>query len=453
MGRRQALSTVGGPVRTKGPERETALLRRALDVPTGEEWRRLTHAFHAYPARMHPDIAARLIQALARPGDRVLDPFVGSGTVLVEALLAGCRGFGVDAHPLAVRIARIKTALWPQADLELLRAEATRVGEAALELARTRGRAPGSERLSRPSEARWFQPHVRWELSNLLAGIASVESSRVRDALEMALSSMLVKVSNQAADSQLAAAPPSLARGFTSRFFVRRAGELATQLGALAAAAPERAFPPRIQEGDARRLRGIGPESVRLIVTSPPYLGTYDYLAHQALRSGLLGIGTRRAAETEIGSRRAATDPERAIATWRDDLLAVLSEMARVLQRGGHALLLIGTSRVGDRLVDSQVIIEELAPRAGLDAVAIASQSRPDRAPVGTQREDGAERPEHLVWLRRPEGAGSESVRGGGAGPRRQAAPRRAGPATPRTGGPAAGRAGGPAPPRGKRGA
>lgn len=399
MRQKRALSSIGGPVRARGPEREVALLRHALDVGAAD-WRRMTHGFHAYPARMHPDLPARLIAALARPGDRVLDPFTGSGTVLVEALLAGCRGLGVDAHPLAVRIARVKTALWTPPELELLREEATRIGEQAHELARSRGGALSPARRFPPQEARWYQPHVRFELSNLLSGIEGVESSRARDALEMVLSSMLVKVSNQSSDSQLRTEATSVARGFTSRFFVRRAAELATWLGELAAAAPAGAASPRIREGDARRLTGIGADSVRLVVTSPPYLGTYDYLAHQARRAVLLGISTRRAAEAEIGSRREARDPDEAIAVWRADLAAVLGELGRVLVPEGDALILIGTSRVADRIVDSAALLEELAPAAGLAAVALASQDRPDHAPAGVAREERG-RPEHLVWLRK----------------------------------------------------
>jgi hypothetical protein len=149
----------------------------------------------------------------------------------------------------------------------------------------------------------------------------------------------------------------------------------------------------------------VGDRGVQLVITSPPYLGTYDYLAHQARRATILGIGTARAAAAEIGSRRAATEPEEAILRWREDLAAVLAEMERVLVPRGHALLLIGTSRVGEELVHSDAILEELAPRAGLEVVAVASQDRPDRGPSGTASQ--STRPEHLVWLRPSAGAPS----------------------------------------------
>ena len=70
----------------------------------------LTHGFHAYPARMHPAIARTLLGELSvGPGSRVLDPFCGSGTVAIEAMIAGWRAHGSDLDPLALRLARVKT--------------------------------------------------------------------------------------------------------------------------------------------------------------------------------------------------------------------------------------------------------------------------------------------------------------------------------------------------------
>src|SRR5262245_23697815 len=109
---RRALTNVGGAVRLEGDPVTAELLSRALDVPTSAEAeaeaRAHVHGFHSYPARMHPQTARRLVEALSSPGAVVLDPFCGSGTVLVEARLAGRAAVGVDANPLAVRLARLK---------------------------------------------------------------------------------------------------------------------------------------------------------------------------------------------------------------------------------------------------------------------------------------------------------------------------------------------------------
>lgn len=69
-----------------------------------------THGFHQYPARMHPEIATRLIEKYATNSKTVvLDPFMGSGGVLVEAMLHGNNSIGIDLNPFAVLLSKVKT--------------------------------------------------------------------------------------------------------------------------------------------------------------------------------------------------------------------------------------------------------------------------------------------------------------------------------------------------------
>src|SRR3954470_6700449 len=82
----------------------------------------LTHPFHGYPARLHPATARVLVELVAQgagrgalPGAPVVDPFCGSGTVLVEARALGAPAVGVDLNPLAVLVARAKTWTVPVA--------------------------------------------------------------------------------------------------------------------------------------------------------------------------------------------------------------------------------------------------------------------------------------------------------------------------------------------------
>ncbi|MEM2991050.1 MAG: DNA methyltransferase, partial [Halobacteria archaeon] len=67
-----------------------------LDNTQDEDWtfkeantHEYTHGLHPYPARMCPQIARKLIKLYSKPKDIIFDPFCGSGTVLVEAKLAG----------------------------------------------------------------------------------------------------------------------------------------------------------------------------------------------------------------------------------------------------------------------------------------------------------------------------------------------------------------------------
>lgn len=67
------------------------------------------HEFYRYPARFAPSFARAAIEAFTRRGDLVLDPFVGGGTTLIEARLAGRQALGSDLNPLAVFVSQSKS--------------------------------------------------------------------------------------------------------------------------------------------------------------------------------------------------------------------------------------------------------------------------------------------------------------------------------------------------------
>ena len=93
---------------------------------TKEDWtfrdistKEYTHGFHLYPARMHPEIAKRLIEKYAiKSSDIVFDPFMGSGGVLVESMLHGNNSVGIDLNPFAVLLTTVKTTPLDAAKLE-----------------------------------------------------------------------------------------------------------------------------------------------------------------------------------------------------------------------------------------------------------------------------------------------------------------------------------------------
>ncbi|QDW35841.1 site-specific DNA-methyltransferase [Bradyrhizobium sp. KBS0727] len=89
--------------------------------------RGLTHGFYKYPARFSPVFASAAINAFTRPGDLVLDPHVGGGTTLVEAIAAGREAVGVDISTLSEFVAGIKCTVFSEAELETLERWAGRV--------------------------------------------------------------------------------------------------------------------------------------------------------------------------------------------------------------------------------------------------------------------------------------------------------------------------------------
>lgn len=80
----------------------------------------LTHRFYRYPARFSPAFAAAAIASFSKPGELVLDPYMGGGTTVVEALAQGRRVVGCDLNSLAIFIGKVKTTVLSTDDRQAL---------------------------------------------------------------------------------------------------------------------------------------------------------------------------------------------------------------------------------------------------------------------------------------------------------------------------------------------
>lgn len=400
-------------MRTVGDSRIAAKLAEALDVEPAPEPRddgtveddrdRVhVHGFHTYPARMHPTTAGRLVRAATDEGAVVLDPFCGSGTVLVEAMVAGRRAVGTDLNPLAVRLAGVKTARLDATDLETI-TRGARTAAAFADERRLR-RAGATRRYPREDVAS-FDPHVFLELDSLRSAIASLElTDRARGALELVLSAILVKLSKRASDTASGAterAPRRLAAGYAARLLVRKADEFAERIAGLDALMPPNMPPARVALDDAARLRTVSASTIDAVVTSPPYVATYDYVEHHALRLRWLGLDAGAFAAGEIGSRRryGRLDARAAREAWSRELGAALRAISRVCRKGAPVALVLADSAVQGEALRADVLVEALADEAGLLVRARASQARPHfHGPTAWAFKD-APRAEHAIAL------------------------------------------------------
>lgn len=78
-----------------------------------------THCYHNYPAMMIPQIARTLIEEYKPKGrfELLFDPYMGSGTSLVEASLIGANSIGTDLNPLARMMGKVKTTHYSQHEI------------------------------------------------------------------------------------------------------------------------------------------------------------------------------------------------------------------------------------------------------------------------------------------------------------------------------------------------
>lgn len=128
------------------------------------------HGLHEYKGKFNPQLAHALLNIFgADQRHRILDPFCGSGTTLVEAAHLGITGTGFDMNPLAVFVANTKlAALW--SDVSSLRAELRKI-------TRTLSRRKAAEKSDGTRHAylaKWFTPEILLDLERLRCAISEV---------------------------------------------------------------------------------------------------------------------------------------------------------------------------------------------------------------------------------------------------------------------------------------
>ena len=330
-----------------------------------------THGFHTYPAGLHPDAAQGILVAL--PGDSVLDPFCGGGTVLVEALLAGRRAVGRDVSPVALRVAGARTSVLPAEVVSRFRAQ----GRAITELAKESKDLPSPTILG--SVEGWYSEHVLRELEGLRRGIAATEGP-VRPLLEAVFSSILVKTSWRKSDTSAQREKHDRPSETTAILFHKKVRDLGRKLDALREAVPAQTPAADVRAADARNVRV---EPVDLVLTSPPYPSTYDYVPLQHLR--LIWLGEGHALDAggldEIGARRYWRAGARmARKRWVEDTRLWTRSASANLRPGGSLVILIGDGLSPAGTVDTSEATEEAGKQAGLALVARASVERMDHA-------------------------------------------------------------------------
>ena len=264
-----------------------------------------THLVHPYPAKLLAHIpyfflaSKRLIGA----NGLLLDPFCGSGTVLLEGVLAGCKVVGADVNPLARLIARVKIA---PIDLKELVRQTQRVDQTF----RRRRHAPAVDRLT-DRLGYWFYPRTLRALEAIRITIAEIDDAAVRDFLLVAFSVTLRRLSR--ADPRLSVPVRLRKDQYPATHWLRANTE--ARLKCLARAEPLIEF---LAVVDANRRRAISlaslaprklrktiiqcdgralyqdTETVDLVITSPPYSAAQKYIRASSMGIEVAGPWTRR---------------------------------------------------------------------------------------------------------------------------------------------------------------
>jgi hypothetical protein len=240
------------------------------------------HRWFRYSAGFSACWAGEVIREAAAGGPlRVLDPFVGSGTVVLEAERAGVEGLGVEAHPFVARIGRAKL-LW-RADARAFSQMGTRIVWAA---EKDGGSADGYA----PLIAKCYPPETLAKLDALKQALKKVsDGSSTAELCWLALVSIL-RAASPVGTAQWQYILPRKTKAKSVEpleAFKGRVGVLAGDM--LAWQAEASAQRGRVLCADARKCDGVPDGWADLVVTSPPYANNYDYADATRLEMTFLG--------------------------------------------------------------------------------------------------------------------------------------------------------------------
>ncbi|WP_176229750.1 DNA methyltransferase [Candidatus Hakubella thermalkaliphila] len=355
----------------------------------------LTHGLHRYPAKFFPELPRWLVKRYSNENDLVLDPFSGSGTTNIEALLLRRHSVGIDVDPFSRFLSKVKATPLDESELKstqerLLRFMVNYQPSKVFE----------SDIPCFPYRDNWFNREIILEVAYLKKTIEALDASNdVKDFFKICLSSIIRAVSN--ADDNCTRTvirkklnkrvyPSDALKRFAEvvLFNVPKMIEFSQRcLRNVAAIFPE--------DMDARSIR-YEEENFDLAVTSPPYANAVDYPRTHQLESYWSGlangsltplkkkhVGTESVSSNEykqlhkIGiddadiviSEIFEKDPRRAYIAFKylDDMRKNLTEAYRVLKTGARYIIVVGNNRIRGELFENWKYIMELAKGVGFE--------------------------------------------------------------------------------------
>ncbi|WP_041280360.1 DNA methyltransferase [Desulfosudis oleivorans] len=296
-----------------------------------------THGLFPYRGKFHPQMIKGLINIMGlKPGDTVLDPMMGSGTVLVEASLMGINSIGIDASPFCRFMAQTKI---DALTVPLSRAQKTlnnykevfnyfseRVGKPVAGIR-------ACKRKSQKNVMSVMEPVAEYVIKEDRSRLTK-QQKETSDTYNFLLLAYLDSVGYSERSSRRS--PIEQFKAILERylFVVEKIqkGLIDTGLELSATTA---------MEGDARDLP-LDNKTVDGIIFSPPYSFAIDYLGNDAFHLNYLGVEMDNLRNSMIGLRGKKLSEK--FELYREDMEQVLSECSRVLRPARLCTIIVGTN-------------------------------------------------------------------------------------------------------------
>lgn len=365
----------------------------------GAPTRELTHCYHDYPARMIPQIAAKLLDTFGANATRLFDPYCGTGTSLVEGMIKGISVIGTDLNPLARLIAQAKTSLPDMREVErqLCRFERF-IAPSGKSSSSTLTEVAGISRLDF-----WFKPRVIDDLSKLKEFIDKIEDAATNLFFKVAFSETVRESSNTRNEEfKLYRYEAERLDKFNPDPFAIMFAKLKRNKEGLrnfSAAMSKVRRKPSARVCDFDTVHGtpgglLPAGSIDTVVTSPPYGDSHTTVAYgqysrlsaawlgldepQSIDNKLMGGRTKKqlprfpsVALNEALNLIRRTDEERAyeVTTFYSDLQSSIANVARLVNAGGHACYVVGNRKVKGVVLPTDKVIKDFFEQHDFDHV------------------------------------------------------------------------------------
>ena len=351
----------------------------------------ITHSYHRYPAKFIPQLAARVILENSLPGDLVCDPFMGSATTLVEAIVHDRKAYGTDINPVAALIARAKTT--PIAPVLLKKEVEEILSDLYLIIETDHKQRRLIDYQGKPFEIKtldhqridyWFPEKQKHHLAIILSRISAVKDQKIRDFLLCGFSNVLklcsrwlMKSVKPTIDKDKMIADAYKTFSTQVRRMVRKNEEFFMLVG-------QKQLECVVDNVDAHRMN-LKNNSVTLIVTSPPYVTSYEYAdLHQLsalwleyarnlpeFRKGFIGSIQKENGPRKLYSSLGKDTVEKlheinrreanGVAQYFYEMQQCFEEMYRVLKQGGRAAIVVGDTDLRKvKIQNASVFIETM---------------------------------------------------------------------------------------------
>ena len=296
-----------------------------------------THGLFPYRGKFHPQMIKGLMNIMGlKPGQTVLDPLMGSGTVMVEASLMGMQSVGLDASPFCRFMAQ------------------TKIDALTMSLDRARGALSNCEEVFSYFQKKVGQPlsgaktpriKVSQGISNIMEPEAGYAMQKNRPPLTEEEQGklhtyhfLLLAYLDSASYSER-----SNRKSASDQFkaILERYLFVAEKIQRVLVGFEGNIATAKILEGDARNLP-LGNNSIDGIIFSPSYSFAVDYLENDAFHLRFFGIEIEHLRGKMIGLRgRTLIDK---YTLYQEDMNQVLSECARVLRPRAICTIIVGTN-------------------------------------------------------------------------------------------------------------